>query len=64
MIRDLNNPESHDGTQQKHSFGGPYHLYVSLNGEVLFRGEVQKGDQLNVTFEPLGETENVGEAVE
>lgn len=61
-MRNLNDMAQHDGTQQKLSFGGPYHLYISLNGETLYRGEVSKSHDLYVAFEPLGDTTNRDEA--
>lgn len=57
-FRNLNEPETHDGTNHKLSFGGPYHLYVSLNGETLYRGEIGKGDELRISMTPMGETED------
>jgi len=56
-MRNLNTPNTHDGTQQRVSFGGPYHLRISLNGEELYRGEVSKSHDLYVSFEPMGDTD-------
>jgi hypothetical protein len=57
-FRDLNNMETHDGTNQKISFGGPYELRVMLNGEDLYRGEVGKAHDLHISYVPTGETED------
>jgi hypothetical protein len=61
MFRDLNDPDKHDGTQQKLNFGGPYHVYISYNGEVLMTQEVGKGDELNISYAPRGKTEDMDE---
>lgn len=55
-LRDLNNPDQHDGTGIELDFGGPYHLYLSKNGDTIIREEVGKSDQLYVAIAPLGET--------
>lgn len=56
-FRDLNNPNQHDGINQKISFGGPYEIRVMLNGETLYRGEVGMNHELHVSYCPTGETE-------
>lgn len=56
-IRDHNNPEQHDGTNLEFDFGGPYHLYLSKNGDTIIREEVDKADRLYLMIDPLGETE-------
>lgn len=56
-IRNLNDPDQHDGTNLEFDFGGPYHLYVGLTGETVIQEEVGKGDRLYIALTPLGETE-------
>lgn len=55
-LRDLNNPDQHDGTGIELDFGGPYHLYLSKTGETVIQEEVGKGDRLHIHLTPLGET--------
>lgn len=56
-FRDLNTPESHDGTRFEWNMGGPHHLTIRLNGEVVYQGRVKKGYRFLAHFEPLGEWE-------
>lgn len=56
-IYNLNTPGQHDGTNTKVTFGGPYRIYVGLNGQTLERREVKKGDDLHISIEPVGETD-------
>lgn len=56
-FRDLNQMENHDGTNHRVSFGGSFDVYLSLNGDELYRGEVMKGDELYLTLTPKGEAD-------
>jgi predicted SpoU family rRNA methylase len=54
-FRDLNNPETHDGTRFEWNFGGPFHVTVRLNGERILSERTSKGDRMLVHLTPVGE---------
>lgn len=53
-----NDPATHDGTDTTVRFGGPYEIYISINGQRHDIDEVGKGDELRISFEPIGETDS------
>lgn len=58
MMRDLNNPDSHDGSRFEWSVGGPYAVVIRVKGREVFREPLSKDDRLSIHFEPQGDTDD------